>query len=85
MGYTGLAGGGGVIRDSSGRILQAFGLFYGVKTSIWAEAKATLEDLQMACNLHFSHVWLELDSTVHVDIITGKFKHLGAFGTSLKK
>lgn len=68
-GNPGLSGGGGIIRDSHGNVLYAFGSLYGVKTNFRAETKAVVEVLKASWRLDFQQVWLELDFVVLVGIL----------------
>lgn len=47
-GNPGHSCGGGVIRDNSRALVYTFDNYYGISTSIWMEAMAVLDDLEVA-------------------------------------
>lgn len=61
--------GGGVIRDSSGRIIAGFSSMYGTETSTLAEFLALQEGLLLCGSLQLDHVCIESDSSVVVHAI----------------
>ncbi|XP_027090241.1 uncharacterized protein [Coffea arabica] len=61
MGNLGNVGGGGIIRDSYGRVLRSFSSFYGYQTNTKDEAMAMLEGLELCISLGLSNVIVETD------------------------
>ncbi|XP_042962389.1 uncharacterized protein LOC122296652 [Carya illinoinensis] len=60
----GEAGGGGVIRDSSGRCIAGFAHFYRNATNTAAECSALLDGLRLCKQLQFQNDLIESDSSV---------------------
>ncbi|XP_042964506.1 uncharacterized protein LOC122298703 [Carya illinoinensis] len=58
------AGGGGIIRDCSGRCIAGFAHHYGVATNTVAECRALLDGLRLCKNLGLHDVIVESDSKV---------------------
>uniref|UniRef100_A0A2N9HGS1 RNase H type-1 domain-containing protein n=1 Tax=Fagus sylvatica TaxID=28930 RepID=A0A2N9HGS1_FAGSY len=69
LGNPGIAGGGGVIRDSCGSWLGGFSRTIGHTTSVQAELRALLDGMQLALELHITHLDIEMDSLVSVDLV----------------
>lgn len=65
MGLLKATRGGGVIQDNFGTALYAYSSYYGLKTSIWAEAQAPLEGLKTVLELKL------LDSLIEENILNG--------------
>ena len=63
-------GGGGVIRDSCGSWMGGFSRTIGLTTSVQAELRALLDGLQLALELHITHLDIKMDSFVAVDLVT---------------
>lgn len=70
LGNPGLLGGGGVIRNHCGDVLQAFSSFYGLCTNMEAEANALLEGIKLCNALGFGQVLAETDSQALLQAIT---------------
>ena len=68
-GNPGCSGGGGILRDASGRPILAFSAFFGIRSSLHAEALAMLTGLRMCVKQGFVRVDLQSDSQVLVGII----------------
>src|SRR4051812_7577043 len=60
----GHSGGGGILRDCQGRLLLAYGNYYGIQTSIWAKARVVCDGLKFIKDWCISHLWLDLDSLI---------------------
>ena len=60
--YPGLAGGGGLIRNSSGSWVKGFARKIGIKDSVAAELWALRDGLTLCINLCLSLVEIELDA-----------------------
>jgi ribonuclease HI len=69
LGNPGIAGGGGVIRDSCGLWVGGFSRTIGHTTSVQAELRALLDGMQLALELHITHLDIEMDSLVSVDLV----------------
>src|SRR4051812_44630471 len=65
----GLAGAGGIIRDSHSNFVKAYSSFLSIQTSLFAEVKAVHEGIILALSLGISKLYIELDSKVVVDIL----------------
>ena len=74
LGNPGDAGGGGLIRDSEGRLLYGFSTFYGWQTNMSAEAMALLEGLQLCKSHGFPHVEIEIDSLTLLKVVRREMK-----------
>ncbi|KAF1898014.1 hypothetical protein Lal_00032776 [Lupinus albus] len=68
----GLAGGGCIFRDYNGNFKGDFADFYGIKNSLFAELKAPIMAIEIAYRKGWRDIWLECDSTLVVDIFSGK-------------
>ncbi|XP_027102724.1 uncharacterized protein [Coffea arabica] len=68
-GNPGVGGGGGVLRDSTGLPLIAFSAYLGETTSLHAEARALLIDLQTCIQKGFEDICVQSDSLVLIGII----------------
>nr|XP_027109237.1 uncharacterized protein LOC113729105 [Coffea arabica] len=71
-GNPGVSGGGGVIRDSGGKLLLAFACHLGQATSVQAEVRALLFGVKVCIQWGFRKLEAELDSLVLVHILFGK-------------
>ena len=69
LGNPGKAGGGGLIRDSCGRWIKGYMRYIGISTSIIAEFWALRDGLKLASQLGITHLAVELDAKVDVDLI----------------
>lgn len=72
-GNPGLAGAGGLIRDSNGVCLRAFSRKLGVATSTCAELWAIRDALQCALNAGYNDIVLESDSKVAINLLSNCF------------
>ena len=70
FGNPGLAGGGGVIRDSSGSWLGGFSRHLGHNTSVQAELRALKDGLILAIDLVIPYLIVEMDSLVAVNLVS---------------
>lgn len=61
--------GGGVIRDSAGRMIAGFSSMYGTGTNTHAEFLALQEGLDLCRNLQIDSLYIESDSAVVVQAI----------------
>ncbi|KAK9991108.1 hypothetical protein SO802_026093 [Lithocarpus litseifolius] len=82
IGNPGKAGGGGLIRDSSGNWVKGFSRSIGIGTSILAEFWALRDGLSLAVHLGIQNLEVELDARVVVDLISSN-SHSNAAYTSL--
>ncbi|XP_027118706.2 uncharacterized protein [Coffea arabica] len=73
-GNPGTGGSGGVLRDSSGRLLLAFSAYLGETTSLHAETSALLIGLRECAQRGFGNVGVQLDSLVLVGILQKTFQ-----------
>ncbi|KAK9990873.1 hypothetical protein SO802_025858 [Lithocarpus litseifolius] len=69
LGNPGKAGRGGIIRDSCGRWIKGFMRYIDISTSIIAEFWALRDGLTLASQLGITHLAVELDAKVVVDLI----------------
>ena len=69
LGNPGKAGGGGLIRDSYGKWIKGYMRHIGISTSIIAEFWALRDGLMFASQLGITHLAVELDAKVVVDLI----------------
>jgi ribonuclease HI len=67
LGDPGLAGGGGVIRDSLGNWLGGFSRSIGITSCVQAELRALKDGLLLALDLEISKLEIEMDSSVAVE------------------
>uniref|UniRef100_A0A2N9FPJ3 CCHC-type domain-containing protein n=1 Tax=Fagus sylvatica TaxID=28930 RepID=A0A2N9FPJ3_FAGSY len=67
LGDPGLAGGGGVIRDSLGNWLVGFSRSIGITSCVQAELRALKDGLLLALDLEISKLEIEMDSSVAVE------------------
>ena len=68
-GNPGIAGGGGVIRDSFGVWVGGFSRAIGHTTSVQAELRALKDGLNIAIDLEISYLDIEMDSLVAVNLV----------------
>ncbi|KAL3528136.1 hypothetical protein ACH5RR_012792 [Cinchona calisaya] len=69
------AAGRRAIRDAGGNLVVTFSSFYvGFNSNLFAELMAVLDDLQLSQGLCIQKGIIELDSTVALDLTTGKNK-----------
>ena len=73
-GNPGWSGGGGVLRDSLGRPIVAFSVFFGKRLSLHAEALALLTGLQLCVERGFANVEIQSNSQVLVGILQRRFR-----------
>ena len=73
-GNPGTGGGGGVLRDSSGRLLFAFSAYLGEITSLHAQTSALLIGLRECAQRGFDNVVIQLDSLVLVMVLQKTFQ-----------
>lgn len=66
------AGSGGLIRDYNGNFIVGFTTYLGIKSSVYAETKATWEGLKLAQQLGLASIWLESESELLVKILNGQ-------------
>ena len=82
MGNLGKVGGEGLIRDSCGRWIKGYMRYFGINTSIIAEFWALRDGLTLASQLGITHLAVELDAKVVVDLILSRKTPNGSY-TSL--
>lgn len=70
-GNSGYAGGGTVLRDNKGDLIIAYENYYGVDSSVYAETRAVLDGLRLAKGKNISHLWIELDYLLLVEMLNG--------------
>ena len=66
------AGGGGLICDSCGRWNKEYMRYIGISTSIIAEFWALRDGLMLASQLGITHLAMEFDAKVVVDLILSR-------------
>ena len=69
MGNPGLAGGGGIIRDSVGRWVKGYARAIGVTTSVAAELWALRDGIRLCISLNLPAMEIELDAKVVADFM----------------
>jgi ribonuclease HI len=72
LGNPGIAGGGGIIRDSNGGWVGGFARAIGVTTSVQAELRALKDGLMLAIDLGIPYLAIEMDSLVAVEFVNSK-------------
>ncbi|XP_071912310.1 uncharacterized protein [Coffea arabica] len=73
-GNPGVSGGGGVLRDSNGRVLVEYSAFLEVNTSLCTEALALLTGLRLCFQKGYAQVRVQSDSPVVVGILELRFQ-----------
>ena len=68
-GNLGESGGGGVLREASGRLVLAFSCNFGIASSMQAEARALLFGVRLCLQRGFDSFEVELDSLVLVQVL----------------
>ncbi|XP_060212219.1 uncharacterized protein LOC132639840 [Lycium barbarum] len=71
-GNPGSAGGGGIIRDQTGSMIQAFTEYYGQSSNNIAEANAMLKGIKIYLNAGLSNIVVESKSLWLINIINEK-------------
>jgi len=69
MGNTGLAGGGGLIRNERGEWLKGYARAIGITTSVVAELWALRDGIRLCSALKLPAIIVELDSKLVVDLL----------------
>ena len=72
LGNPGIAGGGGLIRDTNGNWVGGFARTIGVTTSVQAELRALKDGLILAIELGIPYLAIEMDSLVAVEFVNSK-------------
>ncbi|XP_042483480.1 uncharacterized protein LOC122063840, partial [Macadamia integrifolia] len=72
MGNPGRAGGGGVIRDSNGKVIFSFKHFFGISTNYYAEFMTFLHGIRHAMGQRITNLWIESDSVAVVTAVQSK-------------
>jgi ribonuclease HI len=72
LGNPGIAGGGGLIRDSDGSWVGGFARAIGYTTSVQAELRALKDGLLLAIDLGITCLAIEMDSLVAVEFLNFK-------------
>ncbi len=72
LGNPGIAGGGGLIRDSNGGWVGGFARAIGVTTSVQTELRALKDGLMLAIDLGIPYLAIEMDSLVAVEFVNSK-------------
>src|SRR4051812_7434369 len=70
-GNPGIAGAGGLIRNSEGDFITGFFSYLERHTSFYAETQAIYTGLKLAYEFNLTHVWLKSDSELLVKILNG--------------
>ena len=65
-------GGGGLIRDSCGKWIKGYMRYIGISASIIADFWAFRDGLMLASQLGITHLAVELDAKVVVDLILSR-------------
>ncbi|CAL0322191.1 unnamed protein product [Lupinus luteus] len=73
-GAPGHAGGGAIFRDCRGDMLGCFATYYGIQSSLHAELLTAIIAVQTAKNKGWTHLWLETDSTMVLQIFSNKIQ-----------
>ncbi|XP_027065411.1 uncharacterized protein [Coffea arabica] len=68
------SGGGGLFRDSDGRVLVAFSCYFGEMTSLQAEVKALLHGVRLGVARGLANFHVESDSLVLIQMLQGRAK-----------
>lgn len=71
-GNPGIAGAGGLLRDSNCHFLLGYSCSIGIRISLFVETCVVLVGIKEALQHGILHLWIEMDSTVLVDIIQAK-------------
>jgi ribonuclease HI len=69
LGNSGLAGGGGVIRNHVDDWVGGFSLAIGITTSVQVELRALKDGLNLAIDLGILNLEIEMDSLVAVELV----------------
>ncbi|XP_060182117.1 uncharacterized protein LOC132611756 [Lycium barbarum] len=73
-GNPGSAGGGGIIRDHTGKMIKAFVEFYGQCSNNVAEANAIWKGVNICKDFGLPRVVVESDSLLIINILNGRLK-----------
>ncbi|XP_019425141.1 PREDICTED: uncharacterized protein LOC109334024 [Lupinus angustifolius] len=68
----GHSGGGGIFRDHNGVYITAFSKYLTIQNAIFVEFHAALHAVQIAYNRGWKQLWIEVDSSMLLDIFSGK-------------
>ena len=68
----GLASVGGLLCDSHGRWVHGFSIGLGITNNITIELKGLLEGLNLAIQLHITHLVVQLDALVVVNLLNSR-------------
>ncbi|XP_019433776.1 PREDICTED: uncharacterized protein LOC109340519 [Lupinus angustifolius] len=71
-GSPGHSGGGGIFRDHNRVYITAFSKYLSIQNAIYAEFHAALHAVTIAYNRGWKHLWIEVDSSMLLDIFSGK-------------
>nr|DAD25609.1 TPA_asm: hypothetical protein HUJ06_027073 [Nelumbo nucifera]DAD25624.1 TPA_asm: hypothetical protein HUJ06_027088 [Nelumbo nucifera] len=71
-GNPGISAGGGIVRNHEGKLIRAFGKFYGICSNIMAEIRAIHDGLDLCHLLELHNIIVESDCKVIVDFFNGK-------------
>lgn len=71
-GNPGEAGGGGILRDSRGRVLIAFSFDFGVGTNMLAELRALMIGIRICKKINIIPTVIEMDSNVIVELLNSR-------------
>ena len=82
-GNPGKAGGGGLIRDSSGHWVKGFARSIGFATSVTAEFWALRDGLKLALSEGIQNLIVELDARVVVDLISSNIDSIKPYSPLL--
>lgn len=79
MGNSGLAGAGGLFRNSNGQWLKGLSVHLGVASNMAIELWVIRDGLSMAHPMNLQFLIIETDSTMVVDMLKDKMKILTLF------
>ncbi|EOY16830.1 Uncharacterized protein TCM_035716 [Theobroma cacao] len=65
---------GGILRDYTGSLVFGFYENFGVKNSIQAELLALYKGLILCRDYGISHLWIEMDALVVIQMLTGRYR-----------
>ncbi|KAL2932928.1 hypothetical protein RDABS01_016047 [Bienertia sinuspersici] len=71
-GSTGPVGGGGLIRNTQGELVQDFNANFGICSSFKAEVKANLIGIQLAKELGIHHLIIQMDNQACIQMLSSE-------------
>lgn len=79
LGNPGIAGAGGLLRDHKGQLIFAFKEPLGHSTNTMAEPKALHRGLLLSWQHGFSKIWVEVDATSIISLLSSEYTGLWLF------